>query len=55
LPRARDSVRKIEAFDCIREVAHEIATAKFPIGEHLESKLLLFCQDSQNVPVFQLA
>ncbi len=54
-PVSRDSVAEIEAFNGVREIAHEIPAAQFAIGENFKAKLFLFCKHMLDVPVFELA
>ena len=50
-PRPRHRIAQVEAFDGIGEIAHEIAAAKFAIGEDLETEFLLLREHAQYVPV----
>jgi|SRR5580693_1289438 hypothetical protein len=46
-------VAEVEAFDGVGEIAHEIAAAKFAIGENLETEFFLFGEDTLDVLVFE--
>src|SRR5580700_3428545 len=52
-PVSGHGVAEVEALDGVGEVAHEIAAAKFAIGENLESEFFLFGEDTLDVLVFQ--
>ena len=48
-----DGVAKIESLHSIGKIAHEVAAAKLPVSEDLETDLLLLLQHPHNVFVFQ--
>src|SRR5580658_1783156 len=52
-PASGYGVAEVEALDGIGEVAHEIAAAKFAIGENLEAEFFLFGEDTLDVLVFE--
>jgi hypothetical protein len=54
VPGAIDGVVEVEAANGIGEVAHEVAAAKFTIGEDIEAEFLLAAEDAEDVCVFDL-
>jgi len=52
LPRSGHRAPEVEAFDRIREVAHEVAPTQLAVGEDIEPQLLLPGEDAEDVTVF---
>jgi len=54
-PGSGDGIAEVEAFDRVREIAHEVPAAQFSIGEDLEAEFFLFGEDAPDVLVLELA
>jgi hypothetical protein len=48
-----NGVTKIEALDCIGEIAHEVAAPELAVGKDIQAQLLLLLEDVQDVAVFE--
>ena len=53
-PGARDGVAEVEAFDGVGEIAHEIAAAKFAVGEDFEAEFFLLGQDALDLAILDV-
>src|SRR5271167_160505 len=53
VPVSGHGVAKIEAFDGIREVTHEVSTAQFAIRKNLEAQIFLFGEHPQDVLILE--
>jgi hypothetical protein len=52
-PAALHSIAKVEALDCVGEVAHEVRAAKLPIRKNIETNLLLALKNTEDFPIFK--
>ena len=52
-PISSDGIAEVEAFDCVGEIAHEVAAAQFTVREDFKTELLLFCEHAEDVLIFE--
>ena len=53
IPVSGDGVAEVEAFDSVREVAHEVAAAQFAVGENFEAEFLLLREHAEDVLILE--
>jgi hypothetical protein len=53
LPTASHRVAQVEAFNGVREIAHEISPPQLAVRENVETQFLLLCEHAENVFVLE--